>query len=504
MKATQENAQVVLIDGNSLKLASLTAIAQGAKVVMSKSVMHRVRQANRYLKAAIKKNEPIYGVNTGMGFLANKRIHHKRLLALQENLIRSHSAGYGALLSNEEVRMIMALRLNTLVKGHSGVRYRLCEALYALIQEEIYPLIPEHGSVGSGGDLVPLAHMSLALMGEGYVSYKGKIVLAKEALEKAKLSSLRLAEKEGLALINGTQASLATGGLALENALLLIDIADHITALTYEAFSANPEPLHPLIHEERGQLGQIKSAQTIYSQLHKSYLFYAQTKHLHLQDPYSIRCAPQIHGASRDAMMYARGITELELNALVDNPLIFPDHHLILNGGNFHGQPLAMAFDVASLALAEIGSVSQRRLELLLNPQYSGLPPFLAKQDGLQCGLMASQYLDTSLVNENKLLANPSVTDSSPGNVGIEDHVSTGMISGRKLKRIVENIKAILAVEWLAGAQAIDMRKIKQLGVGTKKLYQELRKEVPKLTKDRILAEDIQKTVNLINRKLAL
>lgn len=490
----------ISIDGEHLSLEKAHAIAQGAPLLISPSVQKKVEASHAYVKKIAHQNLPVYGVNTGFGYFANVRISHKKLQSLQLNLLKSHASGYGKALTLPETRLAMALRLNVLVKGFAGVRFDLCQALLELIQAEIYPIIPEFGSVGASGDLAPLAHLALPLAGLGLVHYQGEVMPAKEALKQANLKPIKLVEKEGLGLINGTQIMLAVGSLSLIEAQQLIRRADKIAALTYEALHASVDPLNALIHQARKQQGQIISAQAILDELKGSYLFKQGQKRARVQDPYSIRCAPQIHGPSRDAIAYACQIAETELNAATDNPLVFADHRLILSGGNFHGQALALAFDFAAMSLSEIANVSERRLELMLNPHLSGLPAFLTPEEGIYSGYMATQYLSASLVNDNKILANPACTDSIPGNVGIEDHVSMGMTSARKLKQIVKNTHAVLAVEMLAAAQAIDLREAFPLGFGTKETYHSIRSSIPFLKKDRIVSEDVLKATQVLEK----
>jgi len=459
---------MIRLDGESLTLGDISRIASGEKITITTTSKKKVLAGRKIVQNAIKCGKPVYGVNTGFGFLAKERIDQNDLLTLQSNLLKSHAAGWGPPLSISETRLAMTLRLNILLKGNTGVRYELCQALLKLIQAEIYSIIPEYGSVGASGDLAPLAHLALPLMGQGKVIYRGKAITAKTALSLAGLKPFQLAEKEGLGLINGTQIMLAVGSLALVSSKILLRQADTITALTCEALQSSLEPFHSSIHQARQQKGQIASAKMIWKALQGSYLH--KTKHPRLQDPYSIRCAPQIHGPSHDAVAYASRVIEAELNAATDNPLVLGSK--ILSGGNFHGQALGMAYDFAAMAMAEIGNVSERRLEILLNPSLSnGLPAFLSPKEGLHSGYMALQYLSASLVNENKLLANPSCTDSIPGNAGTEDHVSMGMTSARKLKQVVKNTRTILAIEALCAAQGIDLRGIEQLGKGTAILY---------------------------------
>lgn len=489
---------IVLIDGNSLNLARAEAIGKNAKIVMATSVRKRIENSKDLVSKAAKGKDAVYGINTGFGYFANTRIRPAHLQKLQVNILKSHAAGHGEPLTIPETRLAMALRLNVLTKGYAGVTYKLCEALLNLINAEIYPIIPEYGSVGASGDLAPLAHLALPLIGEGVVRYKGKQMTAKQALKLAKLKPIVLEEKEGLSLINGTQIMLSVGSLALAEATHLIRKADKVVALTYEGLAASPVGLNAMIHEVRHQIGQIETARDIREEIKGSYLFDATTVHTRVQEPYSLRCTPQVHGPSRDAIQYALKIIELELNAATDNPLVFAEQGKILSGGNFHGQCLAMAFDIASMAVSELANISDRRLELLLNPNMSGLPAFLTPRQGINSGYMAAQYLSASLVSENKLLANPACTDSIPGNVGIEDFVSMGMTSARKFKKIVKNTAVVLAIEMMAAAQAVDLRKVKKLGKGTSKTYQAVRAVIPKLEDDRIISEDITKAIDVL------
>lgn len=490
----------VEIDGKNLTLSDAQKIASGSSVELGPDTRETLKKSQDLVEKMSLSSEPIYGVNTGFGYLANQKISPAQEKQLQRNILVSHASGYGNPLSQEETRLAMALRLNVLLKGPSGVHYALCEAFRDLINAEIYPIIPEYGSVGASGDLAPLAHLALPLIGQGTVRYKNKEMPAAEALKLAGLKPYELQKKEGLALVNGTQIMLSVGGLALLQAIELLDLADQITALSYEALMGSPKALDPLIHLARGQKGQIESAENILKALEGSYILNDNHVPVRVQDPYSLRCAPQIHGASRDSIRHSKEVIERELNASTDNPLVFPSEEKILSGGNFHGQCLAMAFDIAAMAVAEIGNVSERRLELLLNPQMSGLSAFLVPEEGINSGYMAAQYLSASIVNENKLLANPSCTDSIPGNVGIEDHVSMGMTSARKLRKLVNNLRVVLAVELTAACQAIDLRQQKVLGKETCELYNKIRTEITELKEDRIISEDIKTAVNILER----
>ena len=493
-------AKTIYLDGDTLDLRAARAIGEGAPVALSPDARPRVDASYALVQRLVKSKTPIYGLNTGYGYLANTRIKPDKQRKLQKNIVLSHASGYGDPLSIAETRLTMALRLNVLAKGHSGVRWELCKLIAKHIEAGIYPLIPEYGSVGASGDLAPLAHLALPLIGKGMVRYKGRIMATREALRATGIRAITLHEKEGLSLVNGTQALLAVGALALTEAVTLAIVADKIAALTYEGLAARCAPLDPLIHKARGSAMQEASAALIREQLTGSYLYEKKTKHPRVQDPYSVRCAPQVHGASRSALAYASSVLENELNAATDNPLVFADEERIVAGGNFHGQPVAVALDAAAMAVAELGSISERRLEVLLNTHFSGLPPFLTATPGACSGYMATQYLAGSLVNENKLLANPTCTDSIPGNMGIEDHVSMGATSARKLRQIVHNLKAILAIELVAAAQAVDLRKVKQLGEGTTRTHRRLRRAVKMLEGDRVVSDDITKAVAILHK----
>ncbi len=429
--------KMIQLDGSSLTLEQAYDIAYGAQIGLADDAQNRVRQCRQFVQQEAQKSSAIYGINTGFGYFAKTRVPLEELKQLQKNIIVSHAAGSGNPLSIPQTRLSMALRLNVLAKGYTGVSFELCVLLKELINRQIYPIIPEFGSVGASGDLAPLAHLALPLIGEGQVFYKGECVSASDALKQEGLKALQLGIKEGIGMINGTQIMLAVGALALYEAKALIRRSHRITALSYEAMKANLQPLNPDLHTSRGQLGQMIVAHEISKQLEGSYLGMEFTEPLRLQDPYSLRCAPQVHGASLDALNYAIEVAEKELNAATDNPLVFAEEGLIISGGNFHGQPLALAFDLAAMAISEMANISERRLELMLNPNMSRLPAFLTPNEGVCSGYMAMQYLAASLVNECKLLANPACTDSIPGNVGIEDHVSMGMTSARKFAKIV-------------------------------------------------------------------
>ena len=483
--------RTVTLDGLSLSIDALHAVAEGASVTFADEVEPRVSKARTMVEQLAQTSEPIYGVNTGFGSLAKIRIPNDKLHELQRNIILSHAAGAGAPLSRKETRALLCLRLNVLIGGHSGVRFSLCEHLKNLLNNKIHPLVPEKGSVGASGDLAPLAHLALGVIGEGNSEVDGQIIPTKEALSAAQMKPLSLEAKEGLSLINGTQAMGAVGSLALNNALRLAALMDLAAAMTLEARRGVMTAYDDLIHLARGQHGQTISARRIRHLLHGSSLTSLTAPQDNVQDPYSLRCTPQVHGASMDALHFTREVVGRELNAATDNPLVFAEEEKILSGGNFHGQPLALGFDISTIAVAELANISERRIEQLLNPSYSKLPAFLTSEPGLQSGLMASQYLAASMVNENKVLSHPASTDSLPGNCNIEDHVSMGMTSALHFRQVVNNSFHVAAIEFLCAAQALDFLGPEKAAPKTQAVHKQLRALSPQLTKDRIISEDI-------------
>lgn len=481
----------IALDGNSLTLEDAYKISNGAPVTINTKCAEGLVRSRALVEELAKGEKPVYGVNTGLGWLATKKIPLNKQKALQHNVIVSHASGMGPSLDKHEIRLAMALRLNVFLKGYTGVRPLLCKTLCDMINAEVYPYIPEYGSLGASGDLIPLSHIALAMIGEGHVFYEDQLVEAKVALKKAGIKPIELETKEGLALINGTQIMLSVGSLALMMAYILCRQADLAAALTYEGMVGHLDPLNPLVHKLRNHRFQEQSAENILNSLKGSYLHDPELKHLRVQDPYSLRCAPQVHGASRDVISFALDVAAGELNAATDNPLVDVANRKILSCGNFHGQPLAIAFDSACMGVAELANISERRIEVLLNPHLSNLPAFLAKDAGIDSGFMVTQYLAGSFVNENKVLSHPACTDSIPGNVGIEDHVSMGMTSARKLKTVVRNTRQVLGIEAIVAAQAVDMRKVPRLGVGTQLLYDILRSEIPRLEHDRVFKDEL-------------
>lgn len=487
----------VFIDGRTLTYEDVVAVARGYKSVdIASEVRDQVERTRRVLEDILAQDRVIYGVNTGFGHLASVRISDEELCKLQENLIISHAAGTGDPFPDEVVRAMILLRANSLARGLSGVRYELIEALVSLANHDICPIIPEQGSLGASGDLAPLAHLALALLGKGKVRMGGVLMDAALALERAGISPLTLMPKEGIGLINGTQAMTAVGAIALYDAVVLAITADAAASMSIEALRGIPDAFRPCLHQARPHQGQMECAEFISRLLEGSRLVSAPGE-LRVQDAYSIRCIPQVHGATRDVLEYVRKVINTEINSVSDNPLVFPDGQVI-SAGNFHGQPVALAMDFLSIAAAELGNISERRIERLLNPALSGLPPFLAVQGGINSGFMISQYTAASLVSENKVLSAPASTDSIPVSASQEDHVSMGTIAARKARAVVKNVARILAIELMCACQALEFQGPEKLAPGTRKVYDLVRQVLPSLEEDRWLHPDIEAVTELV------
>jgi histidine ammonia-lyase len=447
---------------------------------------------------------PVYGVNTGFGDLATVRIPIGELRALQRNLIRSHAAGVGDPLPVDVVRAVLLLRANTLAAGRSGVRPELAEMLLELLDRGVHPVIPRHGSVGASGDLAPLAHAALVLMGEGEAFVEDARMPGADALKRAGLRPLELGPKEGVALINGTQVMTAIGALALHDAAVLAAIADIVGAMSAEALRATDTAWNIDLNAARPHPGQQTVAANLRSLMEGSANVAShRVGDTRVQDPYSVRCMPQVHGASRDALDYARRVLEIEINAVTDNPLVFAEQRRVVSGGNFHGQPVAIALDLATIAVAELADISEARVDRLTNAHTSGLPPFLSPAAGTNSGFMVAQYTSAALVTENRLRAFPASVESVPTSAGMEDHVSMGVHAALKFAEVVRNTRDALAIEALCGAQGLDL-----LGVTTAPGVEEarriVREHVPKLETDRALAPDIAAVSALIEHEVLL
>jgi histidine ammonia-lyase len=450
-----------------------------------------VAASRRVVERAVSSGRQVYGVNTGFGHLANVRIAPEHLDELQINLIRSHAAGTGEPLSREIVRAILALRANCLARGHSGLRVETLQAMLALLRADVVPLVPSKGSVGASGDLAPLAHIALTLIGEGDVFHHGKQVKAHAALRRARLVPVTLAPKEGIALINGTQVMTAIGALALLRAERLAVAADLIGAMTLEALKGSHRAFDARIHAARPQRGQGISAANLRRVLADSAIERSHQECGKVQDAYSLRCMPQVHGAARDGFRFVREVLEIEINSSTDNPMVFAKEGDLVSGGNFHGQPVAVALDQLAIAACSLATISERRIERLVNPALSDLPPFLAEDAGLNSGLMMAHVTAAALVSENKVLAHPASVDTIPTSAGKEDHVSMGVHAARKAEEVVRNAETVLAIEALAAAQALDFLAPLKPGRGVLAAHRAFRRLVPRLRRDRVLAPDI-------------
>ncbi|MCG3175042.1 MAG: Histidine ammonia-lyase [Myxococcota bacterium] len=484
---------MVSLDGVSMTLDALAQIAGGAECRLHPDAMQAVAAARKVVERLAAGDQPVYGINTGFGALAETRISHDHLLDLQRNLILSHASGVGDPLGDGEVRALMALRIHVMAKGYSGVRPVVLETMLAMLNQGVIPEVPEKGSVGASGDLATLAHVSLAAIGQGRAKYRGEWMDAADALKQAGITPLQLQAKEGICMVNGTQGMLAAGGLALHKALMLLTIADIAGAVSLEGLKGTATAFREEIHRVKGHPGQIACAANLRRLLADSEIALSHTDCGKVQDPYSLRCMPQVHGASRDALEHCREVWEREANGATDNPLVFANTGETLSGGNFHGQSIALAFDYAAIAVAELANISERRIEQLVNPALSGLPPFLVRQSGLNSGYMIPQVAAASLVNENKVLCHPASVDSIPSSAGREDHVSMGMTSALKLRQVVDNTATVLAIELLAAAQAVDFHLPLKAGKGAQAARDFIRAAIPFVETDRSPAPDIRR-----------
>jgi histidine ammonia-lyase len=494
------NESRVLIDGDTLRLEDVLQVARDEAVVeLSPEALERVKAARALVDKVAAGDAPAYGINTGFGTLAEVRIAKKDLRELQRNLLLSHAAGVGSPLPLPEARALLLLRCNVLAKGYSGIRPQTLQLAVEALNRGVAPVVPERGSVGASGDLAPLAHLALVLIGEGEAFYGGQRMKGREALAKAGLDPVVLEAKEGLALVNGTQAICAVGVLAQLRAEQLADMADLAGAMTLEGLLGSHKPFIPEIHRIRPHPGQGACAAHMRRLLADSELVQTHVNCSKVQDPYSMRCIPQVHGAAREALSFARRVLEVEINSATDNPLVFAGDERIVSGGNFHGQPVSLALDVQAMGLTQLASVSERRVEQLVNPSLSGLPPFLAKNSGLNSGFMIAQVTSAALVAESRILCHPASVDSIPSSAGREDHVSMGMTAALKARQVGEHARTCLAIEMLVAAQALDLRRPVKAGRGAEAAYQLIRERVPTMEKDRELHLDIEKVCALID-----
>jgi len=482
-----------------LKLADIKLLMAETTQISLNSDSHQAIQASSNLITEIlDRQQTVYGINTGFGLLANTRIERKDLETLQRRIVLSHAAGVGDYLSDEVVRLMLALKINSLARGFSGVRLQTIEALIKLYNAKVYPCIPAKGSVGASGDLAPLAHMSALLIGEGEARHENKIISAQNALKIAGLSPLQLAPKEGLALLNGTQASTALALyslFAIENIFVSAIIAG---ALSVEAAKASPTPFDDRIHQVRGHHSQIQVAKMLRDLLSNSEIRESHLDCEKVQDPYSLRCQPQVMGACLQILLTSADTLLIEANAVSDNPLVFSEDKDILSGGNFHAEPVAFAADHMALAIAEIGSLSERRTAILIDPHFSGLPAFLIKNPGINSGFMIAQVTAAALVSENKMFAHPASVDSIPTSANQEDHVSMATHAARRLIEMSENAAAVVGIELLAAAQGIDFVRPLQTSPQLEHIHQNIRKHISFYDEDRFFAPDIRSIKQLI------
>ena len=492
--------KTVSLDGDHLTLEEVFEVAEGrARVKVAPAVTKKVKRSRDLVEKALQKGEKIYGVTTGFGLLSDKLIDLSQIEDLQRNLIRSHSVGVGSFFDEVTIRAIMVLRANVIAKGYCGVRPQVLECLVEMINKGVHPLVPEQGSVGASGDLAPLAHLTSVLMGEGEAIYHGKVMAGRKAMEKAGIPILTLKAKEGLSMINGTQVMTAVGLLSLLRAERLCKIADIIGACTLDALKGSLRAFDPDIQKVRPFLGQMAVSNNFRKLGNKDEIVESHQKICSkIQDAYSLRCIPQVHGAIRDALAYVRKTLEIEVNSATDNPLVFAEQEKILNGGNFHGEPIAFALDLLGIVVSELGGISERRIEKLINPALSGLPPFLTTEGGLHSGLMMVQVSAAALASENKVLAHPASVDSIPTSADKEDHVSMGVTAARKGREIVKNVEHILAMELLCATQGLEFQLPLQPGLGIKEAYRVVREQIPPIAGDRRFSEDIQKIHVLI------
>ncbi|MCB0418926.1 MAG: histidine ammonia-lyase [Bdellovibrionaceae bacterium] len=491
---------MVSIDGESLSLEKFRSVVVAeAPVELTEATVMKLMQSRDVVEKAIHSGKSIYSINTGFGVLSKVRIDDNRLEELQENLIRSHCAGVGEIHSEVESRAILLLRTNVLAKGFSGVRPELVEFLISMLNHKIHPIIPSKGSVGASGDLAPLAHLASVVIGEGEAYYQGKRLPGGQALKAAGLKPFKLAPKEGLSLINGTQQMTGLGALLLLKAEELLDLADLTSTCSLEGVLGTPAAYADWVQQTRPYPGQIRSAELLRHYMEESEIYKSHESCDRVQDPYSFRCVPQVHGAVRDLVQTVRNTLSIELNAATDNPVVNWTTRELVSNGNFHGQPVAFALDILGMGIAEIASLSERRVSKLVDPHFSDLPTFLVKEEGLNSGFMMAQVTAASLVSENRLLSHPGSTDSIPTNNEKEDHVSMGPLCARKAKTILQNTQYALAIEMLAACQALEFRKPLLPGKGPRALYAFVRKHVPPVERDRNLHEDIAKIAELID-----
>lgn len=495
---------MITIDGNSLTVDKVVRVARNReKVKIHVACRKKVDKSAEVVRRFVDEGRRVYGITTGIGSFADVVIPHTHVRELQRNLLMSHATGTEPYINDDQVRAMMLLRLNALIKGYSGIRWTTLQRLLYFLNNDILPLVPQKGSVGASGDLVPLAHMSAPLIGLGQVKVKGRIRDAADILAELGLKPLVLEAKEGLALINGTQLMAGVGILNVHDARVLCQTADVAAACSIEALRGTDVPFDPRVHRLRPHPGQALVAENIKKMLAESRILASHKACAKIQDAYSLRCIPQVHGATRDALRHITAVLETEINSVTDNPIVFPDTQESLSCGNFHGQPVALALDYLGIAVSELANISERRIERLVDPALSNLPPFLTQEGGLNTGYMITQYAAAALVSENKVLSHPASVDSIPTSANQEDHVSMGTIAAFKATDIIRNVRNVLAVELLCAAQGLDFIREKP-GKGVAVAHRLIRRHVPTLTQDRMMSKDLEKVINLISEERLL
>ncbi len=492
----------LVLDGQALSLDDVSAVARNKRRVgLGANARGRMERAQALVAAIAAGDRPVYGINTGFGSLSRVRIAPDQTRELQLNLVRSHAAAVGEPLPDDVVRAALLIGAASLSRGHSGARPEVVELMCACLNHGVTPVVPARGSLGASGDLAPLAHVALTLIGEGRARFDGRTLPSGEALRAAGLAPLQLGPKEGLALLNGTHVMTALGALAIQDATTLLEVAQAAAAMSLDAALGTPTPLDPRIHALRGQPGQIAVAARLRNLLAGSELPATHRENdPRVQDPYSLRCAPQVLGAVADGLGYVRGVIAHELGAVTDNPLVFADDGVVLSGGNFHGQPLALALDLLAVTLTHLAAISERRTYLLLTaaePEMK-LPAFLSGGSGLESGLMIAQYTAAALVNECTVLAHPASVANIPSSAGMEDYNSMGATAALKARQVLELARRVVAIELLVAAQALDYHRPLRSGAGVEAVHAGLRQTVPFLTHDRVLADDIAAIVGII------
>jgi histidine ammonia-lyase len=492
----------LLIDGETLRIENVHDVAfNRRRVALHPNAAAKMSKSRDVIETIVKEERAVYGVSTGFGKLSDVHVGQDQITPLQHNLVRSHASGIGDPFSEEEVRALMLLRANVLAKGLSGVRPVVAERLCDLLNHHVYPVIPCRGSVGASGDLAPLAHLALVLIGEGDVFSESTRITGREAFEAIGVAPLQLQAKEGLALLNGTQATLATGLISWRRAKQLLDMADLAGAMSLEALKGSPVAFDERIHHARPHPGQLQVAQRLSIFLRESEIRESHIDCGRIQDAYSLRCMPQVHGPVRECLEYVREVAAIEINSATDNPLVFADGGDVLSGGNFHGQSLGLAFDFLTMSLSVLANISERRIERLLNPEYGDLPAFLADHPGINSGFMIAQVAAAALASENKVLSHPASVDSIPTSGNKEDHVPMAMGAALKLKQVVTNLEHILAIEFLCAAQGIDYLRPLKAGVTVEAAYEQIRRHISHISVDRVLSSDIERMSALMNEE---